>query len=264
MDEQAPRGHGPGRSASAPNGRLRLRRRPRLAGISSAAPLAGIVRDVTSARQALALSATRLERAGASYPAAYARSACGNADRAIEALCVISERERASRTGIGGPEFENLTTLQGRGTGILIRVRGGGGVSDRLRRDASGGFTEDPDAEVPIPVLEVPDLGWDLLRSDAAKALAVGDAAAGLLVRALSRVAWLHVRSKVRWSASRDCAALLARMLRDGRSAPDFADGVGTAAVDARVEDLVASLGWRRHNPTDRFATDGTAEATLH
>ena len=247
-------------------GRPRTPGQPRMVGIDARSRSASLVSDMHSARSCLAETATRLDRSGALYPASYLRSACGNVDRAIEAMCVIAERERLGEPGRGDPAIERLTTLAGFQTGVALRRLDCGTLGERGRLDRDGGMVVDAGADAPVAVADAPDLGWDLLRSSEATALATGDVAAGLLVRALSRASWLHLRSRSRWSASRSGAALLVRMLRSGRAAPDLADPADGGTIDLRVSELIEALGWRRHNPAGRIEGDPASRGpdTLH
>jgi hypothetical protein len=178
------------------------------------------------------------------YPGAHLRASCGNLDKAIEAVAVLAERERGMRILSNDGTTEHLTLVDGRATGVHSRIVAENGVAIRGTLNDDATFKPDASADVAITVIGIPDLGWDLVNSVDAKAFARGDIAAGVMVRSLAAVTWIHASTRTRWQASTQAADLVAKVLRDGRAAPTFVTLPGRIAVDSAVADLVALIGW--------------------
>lgn len=91
-----------------------------------------------------------------------------------------------------------------------------------------------------------PDLGADLLASEAFHDMSCGTYLGGMLATALAHHAWLHMESGEVWATDRSGAAALVDALSHGRVRAAFSYGDTLGALEARVVTALAGIGWRR------------------
>lgn len=172
-----------------------------------------LLRRVAALRDHAAALHGPVRDAGLFTASLYVEAACGNAGIALQSAA--AEYARSPRQ-----------------SGLVERV---GLVPDVVPRD---GAAQDHES------LLNPDLGWDLISSPEARALAADDPMAAEMVRGLGYRRWRHVRSLAAWLTTPACAVTLVRFLRDGRPPPRAMVPLPDFQIHPAVIEATGSVGW--------------------
>ena len=203
-----------------------------------------VARQLDAARGIAIDALTVLNEAGMTYPASFARAACGNLDRATASLQVLASYEMDEDDGDPAHGIEHLTLTDGRRLGIHSRIRSCGTLTDRGAIQPNGEFDASVRRSPPVTQTASRDLGWDLVASRVAREFARDDVSAALLRRALPSVTWFHLPTRARWLTSRAAAATTVRLMRDGSPAPALAPWRVPEPLDAQVAEMIGALDW--------------------
>lgn len=204
--------------------------------------------SISSCPTALAVDAAAeceaaLREAGLAIAAAYAHDATVTLRMAMR----MAEERRSSDGDHAPADGEILVAEDGRTMGVTLRPHDGVLAIRRPASEPATGTTRGSGGML-LAAAPVRDLGWELVGSVEAAALADDDLFAALLRRALWETGWIARDDGHRWSTSRTGAATILTLMRRGRAAVALRPSPG-GTVEPEVIAILGRLGWRPDRP---------------